>query len=138
MCVCVPAGGDTLVPSPRGAAAVQLRHAGGPVERGLHLRRDVQEKVSAWSGGLWGSFWGSTSEGLTQNPQQAGRSFGNLMQNISLGLGKCSRRHSSSYWGVSLTRYLAPLLAPVRCAASSWLIEPLQRWRAACCGFGAG
>lgn len=40
------AGGDAVVPGARGAAPVQLRHAGGPVERRLHLRRDVQEEVS--------------------------------------------------------------------------------------------
>lgn len=40
------AGGHSVVPGPGGAAAVQLRHAGGPVERRLHLRRDVQETVS--------------------------------------------------------------------------------------------
>lgn len=44
MCV---AGGDALVQSPRSAASVQLRYASGPVECRLHLRRDVQEKVSA-------------------------------------------------------------------------------------------
>lgn len=43
------AGGNAVVQSPGGAAPVQLRHAGGPVERGLHLRRDVQEKVSETS-----------------------------------------------------------------------------------------
>lgn len=42
-------GGDPVVQSPRGAAPVQLRHTGGPVERRLHLRRDVQEKVRATS-----------------------------------------------------------------------------------------
>lgn len=35
-----------MVQSAGGTAAVQLRHAGGPVERRLHLRRDVQEEVS--------------------------------------------------------------------------------------------
>lgn len=43
--VCV-AGGNAVVQSSGGAAPVQLRHAGGPVERRLHLRRDVQEEVS--------------------------------------------------------------------------------------------
>lgn len=40
------AGGDAVVQSAGGAAPVQLRHAGGPVERRLHLCRDVQEEVS--------------------------------------------------------------------------------------------
>lgn len=39
------AGGDSLVPGPRSSAPVQLCYTGGPVERRLHLRRDVQEKV---------------------------------------------------------------------------------------------
>lgn len=42
-------GGNAVVQSPGGAAPVQLCHTGGPVERGLHLRRDVQEKVSETS-----------------------------------------------------------------------------------------
>lgn len=41
-------GGDTVVPSPRSAAPVQLRHTGGPVECWLHLCRNVQEKVRSW------------------------------------------------------------------------------------------
>lgn len=46
LCVCIRAGGHSMVPSPRGAPAVQLRHASGPVECRLHLCRDVQETVS--------------------------------------------------------------------------------------------
>lgn len=42
-------GGNAVVQSPGSAAPVQLCHTGGPVERGLHLRRDVQEKVSETS-----------------------------------------------------------------------------------------
>ena len=34
-------GGDAVVPSPRSAAPVQLRHTGGPVECWLHLCWDV-------------------------------------------------------------------------------------------------
>lgn len=66
MYVCV-LGGDTVVPSPRGTATVQLRHTGRPVERRLHLRRNVQKKVragqrwSVFSSVLLTSFLGSDS-----------------------------------------------------------------------------